>query len=392
MKLCMSTYLTLLNLCRAPGASKSAVGRKVLSCLNEEGDESFYSDSTVSDLSRGKKNLGEAEAAFALECDREELSARVADRVLPLLDENEAPQLVAALQRVVAEDRAILPATEVELVSRLNKEGFVSARELVLSDVLAGVLVYCAAKVANRGTGEEAGQIAPELLHEVREISSGLTLRRRSAPRVHEELIWRRGPNSVTVAEADIFSFCEGEGRAIVVIPVDVSFSTRMTNELGGGVAGISENTLHGKWLGRCSSGGAELDARITASLGRKPLGDERGVGDVAVLDEGPVTYFLLAVSVIEAGVARSNERMIGRAIASLLETYDRVGQGYPMYVPLIGSGRSRAGLGYEESLQLILRVVSENEQRIQGKAVVVVPPGAFASIDIEKARAAYGL
>lgn len=386
MKLCMSTYLTLLNLCRVPGASKASIGRKVLSCLNCEGDEAFYSDSTVSDLSRGKKNLGDLEMSFALDCDRGELSARLAERVLPLLDENKAPGMVAALQRIVAADPSILPTTEVDLVSHLNKGQFVAAGELVLSDVMAGTLVYCAAKVANRGTGDEAGEVTPQLLDEVFDASRKLLLRRCPVSRVSEETIWRKGPNSVTVAEADIFEFCGETARSIVVIPVDASFSTRVTKELGGdNVGGISENTLHGKWLERCSQSGISLDTRIAASLGRSPLGNEDGVGDIAVLDDGCTTYFLLAISVIKDGVAGSNEHLIRRAITSLFAKYDKVGQGYPMYIPLIGSGRSRVCLGHEESLQLILQAALENERHLQGKVVVVVPPGALASIDVEK-------
>ena len=115
-------------------------------------------------------------------------------------------------------------------------------------------------------------------------------------------------------------------------------------------------------------------------------------MGDIAVLDDGCTTYFLLAISVIKDGVASSNEHLIRRAITSLFMKYDKVGQGYPMYIPLIGSGRSRAGLGYEESLQLILQVVLENEQHLQGKVVVIVPFGVLASIDVKKVEKSCGL
>jgi hypothetical protein len=393
MKLCLSVYLTLLNLCRAPMVNKSDIGRKVLSSLNEEGDETFYSDSTVSDLSHGKKNLGGAEVSFAIACIREQLSKRMAERVLPLIDENKAPQLLAAFQRVVAEDDSILPKTEVDLVSHWNKEEFIKGRNFVLPDVLAGTLIYCVVKVPNRDTGHEASKITPGFLSEVQGASRRLVLQRRPASSEHEEVVWRKGPNSLGIVEGDLFSLSGGESRSIVVIPVDSSFSTRLTTELGcRDEAGISENTLHGKWLKRCSCDAAELDARVVASLGHKPLGGKRGVGDLAILDDGMTTYFLLAVSVIENGVARSDAELVRKSIESLLIAYDEAGQGYPMYLPLIGSGRSRAGLGYKESLRLILQTTLENEQYVQGKIVVVVQPGVLSSIDLAEVRGSNGL
>ena len=257
MRLCLSTYLTLLNLCRVPGATKFALGRAVLSCLNETGEDCYYSSPTISDLSRGRKNLGEAESQFALGCDRAELSRRLADVVVPLLDENKLSRLVAALQRVVAEDDAILLGTEVDLVGHRSKEEFVAACEHVVPDALAGVLVYCAAKVRNRGTHVFPSEVTPELLDAVDERSCELVLRRRPASGAVEEVIWRRGPNSIMITEGDLFDARGGSGRSIVVIPVDAGFSTRLTRELGGAaVAGVSENTIHGKWLELCGDGG----------------------------------------------------------------------------------------------------------------------------------------
>lgn len=134
------------------------------------------------------------------------------------------------------------------------------------------------------------------------------------------------------------------------------------------------------------------LEKQIIASLGHVPTGIEDGVGDLAILDEGPVTYFLLATSVIEGGVARSSKELVHRAVTSLFASYDKYGQGYPIYLPLIGSGRSRSGLSYEESLRLILRTAQENRQRIQGRVIVVVQAGALNAIDIDSVRDSHDL
>lgn len=126
--------------------------------------------------------------------------------------------------------------------------------------------------------------------------------------------------------------------------------------------------------------------------MGHEPLGTAQGIGDVAILDEGPVSYFLLAVSVMEGGVARADSPTIERAIRSLVRTYDRAGQGYPMYVPLIGSGRSRVGLSHEQSLRLILGVLLEETGLIQGRVVIMALPGVLDSIDLKEVRGLYGL
>ncbi len=259
-----------------------------------------------------------------------------------------------------------------------------AANEFVLSDTLAGTFIYCASKVKNRGTRDFAKAITPDLLLEVKEDSLRLTVQSRHARQARKEVIWRNGPNSISVTEGDIFDYCNGPDRSIVVIPVDASFSTRITTRLDRNVnAGISENTIHGKWL-LLYDDATILDKRITASLGHVPTGMEDGIGDLAILDEGPVTYFLLATSVIEGGVARSNEELVHRAVTSLFTSYDKYGQGYPIYLPLIGCGRSRSGLGYEESLRLILQTARENRQRIQGRVIVVVQAGTLSAIDID--------
>ena len=62
------------------------------------------------------------------------------------------------------------------------------------------------------------------------------------------------------------------------------------------------------------------------------------------------------------------------------------------MYVPLIGSGRSRVGLSHEQSLRLILGVLLEETGLIQGRVVIMALPGVLDSIDLKEVRGLYGL
>lgn len=69
----------------------------------------------------------------------------------------------------------------------------------------------------------------------------------------------------------------------------------------------------------------------------------------------------------------RSEKEKIETALKKMLEFYDCKGQGYELYLPLVGTGRSRAGLSYQESYNLIKKVLLENEGQIQGHITIVV-------------------
>lgn len=68
-----------------------------------------------------------------------------------------------------------------------------------------------------------------------------------------------------------------------------------------------------------------------------------------------------------------------------LLRLYNEHGQGYPLYLPLIGTGRSRAGLDFQESYDLIITVLEENIDYIQGEITIVIQPNIIQQINTER-------
>ncbi len=402
MKLCLSVYLSLLNQCRAVSVSKARMGRTVMACLNPDVDPSYYSDSMISDLSRGKKNIGHAESEYALSCNKADVTQTFSRTMLPLLDETKMRLLITALMAVVRSDDELLPDTCVDLVGGKSKDAFLDASELVLSESLAGLLLFCAAKVSNRGTQLHSKEIDPTFMGfcSNNPTTASLTLNKEDRP--HFTTLWAKGPNELRVVQGNLFDFCSNDrnARTVVVIPVDTAFTTVLTTEVEKQAeAQVSEKTIHGQWLRRMQARGidsAALSGRIQSSLDATfPLievSGHNGIGRIAAIDDGGTTFFLVAISAMEHGVARSSEQMVRRALSGLIEHYDRVGQGYPLYLPLIGTGRSRAGLGYRDSLGLIVEEILKEQAHLQGTVNIVVQPSALNPDDIEIVRKRNGL
>ena len=189
-----------------------------------------------------------------------------------------------------------------------------------------------------------------------------------------ENIIWKNGKNSVTVILGDLFHFGfenRKKQKNIVVVPVNNTFDTHVTRKLEEDPFPIvSENTIHGQWLLRMQQSGESeqmIYDRIISSLSKmqfSPIrydGDGKEcrkiypIGSIAIIESNNAYYFLLAVSEFDKNnVAHSNYNDIDKAIITLLEKYNSIGQGYDMYVPLIGTGRSRAGLSNKGSFQLL--------------------------------------
>lgn len=97
-------------------------------------------------------------------------------------------------------------------------------------------------------------------------------------------------------------------------------------------------------------------------------------IGTIVSIETERAVFLLLAVSEFdERGNAHASRKDIESAILALLKHYDQKGQGADLYLPLIGTGMSRAGLTCSDSYQLIQRVVTSGEIPICGKITIVV-------------------
>lgn len=78
---------------------------------------------------------------------------------------------------------------------------------------------------------------------------------------------------------------------------------------------------------------------------------------------------------------AHSSRQEIIESVASLLKYYDLRGQGYKLYLPLIGTGRSRVNLSNRESYELIIDTLIKNENYIHGEILMTLLPDVYEII-----------
>ena len=212
-------------------------------------------------------------------------------------------------------------------------------------------------------------------------------------------VLWCNGDNYVKVIEGDIFNYALGKRLKkprIVVIPVNTAFDTHVSNKLEGtSIPVVSNTTLHGQFLLRVyKSGSTEFDIRnrIINDLAANGLIKDSTekialpIGSIATLDINSATIYLLAVSEFDKyNNAHSSEETIKTSILCLLNHYDRKGQGYEIYIPLIGTGMSRARLTHQQSYNLIVDTLLLNKSILQGKINIVIQREVMKTLNINR-------
>ena len=215
-----------------------------------------------------------------------------------------------------------------------------------------------------------------------------------------DDYLWHRGANSLQLIEGDLFKYGFGNRKkqpSIVVIPVNTSFDTHISWMAEGAEAPIvSPTTIHGQWIDRWMKAGntvEQLNKQIEANLMRQKVTctvDETqrthyAIGSIAVVNSDNAIYYLLAISTFdEQNIAHSTENEIREAVLALLKFYNQYGNGYPLYLPLLGTGRSRAALGYQASFDLIREEMIRNNHLLQGQIMIVASKEAMDEIKTE--------
>ena len=213
-------------------------------------------------------------------------------------------------------------------------------------------------------------------------------------------VIWSHGPYSLGLIAGNVLDFGfsnRSKRKVMVVVPVNTTFETHVTRKYEQRPTQlVADTTIHGQWLTRMEGAGQDdgLQRRILGDLEiRYGVGSvsSKGVraypiGSIAVIETKNAVFCLLAISSFdESNRATSTAEDIGKAIADLLSFYDSMGQGLDMYLPLLGTGRSRAGLGYQESLELIVGTCMDKRSSLLGKVTIVASPEAIQELSIEK-------
>ena len=207
--------------------------------------------------------------------------------------------------------------------------------------------------------------------------------------------IWKKGNSYIQVIAGDIFKYAFASRRKrknIIVIPVNTRFDTHLSTKLEKTTNPlVSNETLHGEWLLRLKKRNMETDdikQRIIEDLSIHRFtcntDGEYPIGTIATVVCGNACFYLLAISVFDKNNhANSCPQYIEDAINKLLSFYDFNGQGYELYIPLMGTGRSRAGLTYQEAFDLLNRKLIERAPSIHGKINIVISTDAEKHLSI---------
>ena len=193
----------------------------------------------------------------------------------------------------------------------------------------------------------------------------------------------------VYVQYGDVFSpEVVGKGysdKRKIVINVNRCFDTIVDDHL------VSHNSLHGKLFQRFYDEGKfdeeSLNKTIQDSLAGKPYqllttavkpkGNLRRyeAGTVAELkDDDQVSYYLLGLSTFDENLnAQTIMPDFVNSVQRLIEFCNQRAQGYPVVLPLLGSGLSRTGLELSEILHYLVSAFAINKDIINCDFHIVV-------------------
>lgn len=174
--------------------------------------------------------------------------------------------------------------------------------------------------------------------------------------------------------------------RRNIVIPVNRCFDTVVDDDL------ISSNTLHGKTMQRLYSNGQynsdTLNNAIQASLSgisvydtlsveQKPKGNRKryACGTVSEIKESEtLTYFFLGLSKFNENLKASTAKAeFAEAVQKMIEYCNERAQGYPVVLPLMGTGLSRTNIPAGEALKYMVSAFRINRDIINCDFHIVV-------------------
>lgn len=210
-------------------------------------------------------------------------------------------------------------------------------------------------------------------------------------------ILWRRGTGTLSWKVGDLFKLAH-EGRDcphnIVAIPVNTAFDVHVSRRFEATASSlVSDRTLHGKWITKMMTAGnteEQLRQRIDTDLAARDIHkDSQGkfpIGTVAIIEQNDAVYYLLAISQFdEHNNAQSSKAIIDSAVVSLANFHDRYGQGADLYVPLIGTGLSRAGLTYKDSFDTLVKAFTNGNSHLTGKTTIVLSREAAQTLCLKE-------
>jgi ATP-dependent Lon protease len=146
--LCYGVFISILNICSLSNISKVELGEIILSCLPcKQNDFDYEYIKSINDcLTRLTVEI----TMQARDANISEVSNMIASRILPHIDRSKRNNLIRALIEIIDCD-ADIEADEhlLEIYEEGTKREIVKMTDVVLSDFIAGLLVYILHKTDN---------------------------------------------------------------------------------------------------------------------------------------------------------------------------------------------------------------------------------------------------
>ena len=250
---------------------------------------------------------------------------------------------------------------------------FVDKKDIGIDSTCKGILIFCGIVVISTITG-----ILRVYIYK-------------------DKVIFENAQGKLTAKYDDIFHIAfpkrYSRRKKIVVIGVNTSFDTIVDEDVQNIAKPlVSINSLHGIWLRKMQEQGVDgvtISNRIkanlqlqnilpsqTLSITQKQRGnlDCYDKGTIAVVEHENTIFYLVALSEFNENNNAQNTRYdLTKTIKKLILYYDKNGQGYDIYVPLLGTGLSRTNITAEEALDIIVSEIKINRSKIHGNITVVV-------------------
>ena len=215
-----------------------------------------------------------------------------------------------------------------------------------------------------------------------------------------ENIVFKTNQGKVSLRYGDLLkiafptsSIFKKSDKKIVVVSVNTSFDTIVDEDIA--VVKnplVSTKTIHGRWIKRMNEYGIseeELNQAIHDNLEKQGIvpikrlnreDKERGNLDcyekvtIAVYRHNDTFFYLLALSEFdEKNNAQNTKAELMETIEKLIRYYDNNGQGYDIFIPLLGTGKSRTDISSEEALQIITSYFKIHKDKVQSDVNVIV-------------------
>lgn len=150
-KVCFGSIATVLGFFINEVFSKMDLCDAMFSSVLPDTDfTTTLTDSNRTDMFGGRNPIPHEVSIGVTRCSALEIASRFKEYVLPMIDDNKRKQIIAVIKDIIADDRDVTDATELEYVNHSQKGSIAGQTTFVFHEFLAGVYIYtCRVKNTN---------------------------------------------------------------------------------------------------------------------------------------------------------------------------------------------------------------------------------------------------